>query len=126
VEEPAGRPLAQRAALWLLSQRADFDTVAAAGAAALVASCLGTAAHTVLRAPLPKGFDPSDASARAELARAQRRAALAGLRALAAASAGSLALAAAVVGAVRACGVSSTAELRRSVSAFVRGADGDR
>jgi hypothetical protein len=92
---------AARAGRQLLSQRADFSTIGAAGmslftpagvpflqtadtflvhdspaCAALVLSGLFTGGYTVLRAPLPKDVDLSDASARAAHAAAKRRALL--------------------------------------------------
>ena len=91
---------AARAGRQLLSQRADFSTIGASGmsllhqagvlsskqltfpfhdspaCAALVLSGLLTGGYTVLRAPLPKDVDLSDASARAAHAAAKRRALL--------------------------------------------------
>jgi len=106
-EQPPDSPpsAVKRLGAFILRQRADFSSIAAVSAAALLASALGTAAHVVLRAPLPKGVSADDAAARAQLAAAKRRAAAVGLRALGAASAGSAALALALVGGFRLGGI---------------------
>jgi len=99
----------------------EFSTLATVAGTALLVSCLGTAAHVVLRAPLPKGVDASDAAARAAHALAKRQAAGVGLRALAAASAASLALSAGVVGGFRAVGIESGADFKRAVRGLIHG-----
>jgi hypothetical protein len=87
----------------------------------LVLSLFGTAAHVVLRAPLPKHVDAADAEAKAAFAAAKRAAASVGLRAFAGATAATAVLASVVVGIFRACGVRSAADVRQQGERALKG-----